>query len=156
MKRLVLFLIAVTSSMGASAEISPMELRIMQTRVFEKSPYDVYEAITTLCEDRSLNPMGRFSKGGLTCRNASIPDIKVGFLGRTKIPPNQVASLKFSCQSPCDQDEGKAVVRIRVLHHSGVAQQEQSSNPADYSELFDEIAQYLFIEAIEWDPAVQH
>ena len=158
MKAFVTFLMTVTASVSALADVSPMELRILQTRVFEKNPYEVYDAITALCEDRSLNPMGRFSQGGLTCLSISSPEFKVGFLGNVKVPPKQVFSIKFSCQRPCDLEDGeKTIVRIRVNHHADqIGQQEQSTDPADYDELFDAIAQYLFIEAIEWDPAVQY
>ena len=158
MKAFVTFLMTVTASVGAIADMSPMEMRILQTRVFEKNPYEVLDAIAALCEDRSLNPMGSFSKGGVTCLSISSPEFKVGFFGDVKVPPKQVFSLKFSCQRPCDLEESKkTVVRIRVNHHADqIGQHEQSTDPADYAELFDAIAQYLFIEAIEWDPAVQY
>lgn len=158
MKAVVAFLITFTASACAVADMSPLEMRILQTRVFEKNPYEVYDAITALCEDRSLTPMGLFSKGGLTCASISAPEFKVSFLGKIKVPPKQVYSIKFSCQRPCDIEDGeKTIVRIRVMHHGDqIGQQEQSSDPADYAELFDSIAQYLFIEAIEWDPAVQY
>ena len=129
----------------------------MQTRIFEKTPREVYNAVNSLCQDMTLQPMGRFSQGGLTCLSVGAPKFKQSWSGKIKVEPGQIFQIKFSCEHPCQPDvDEKTVVRSRIQYHAEqIGQHEQSVNPSDYSKIFDQIGQYLFIEAIEWSPDVQ-
>tara|TARA_R110002126_G_scaffold122634_7_gene264448 strand:+ start:2223 stop:2699 length:477 start_codon:yes stop_codon:yes gene_type:complete len=158
MKWLLFAIFGLLGSLTAAAQITPMEMRIIQTRLFEKPPREVYNALSSLCNDMSLQAGGIFSQGGLQCLNIGMPDYKQGWTGKIKIKPGQIFRIQFSCEQPCDVDaDKKTVVRTRI-HYYGekVNEHVQSVDPADYSKIFDQIGQYLFIEAIEWTPNVQH
>jgi|SaaInlStandDraft_1057018.scaffolds.fasta_scaffold377940_1 hypothetical protein len=135
--------IALYAPLGANA-VTPMELRVMQTREFATDPQTVAMAIIEMCRDNDLTASGRLSRGGLVC---------VG----TNVKKGTIAQLMFSTKPGTDLEDTETLVRIRSTPRGDYgALGMQIKNPRHYSMLFDQVGQYLFMNAIPWEPPTQH
>ena len=127
-----------------SHAVTSMELRIMQTRIFEADPQSVVDAINNLCLDSDLQGGGRLTKGGIVCNGVD-----------TK--PGTIARLVFTTKSGAKIEDTETTIRIRAyLRGDYGALGDQVKDPDHYSTIFDQLAQHLFINAIPWEPPVQH
>jgi hypothetical protein len=154
-------LISITLTIFCSptfAELSPLQLRVMQTRVFEKPPEEVLTALANLCMDKAMavqfNAGLHFRQGG--CVNPS-PTIDSGFFG-IKMPPGQTAQITYQLTPPGKAEDTKTTIRLRVTEWAldGYSpKMEPVTESEAYSRLFDFLGQYLFIEGIEWSPDLQ-
>lgn len=139
----MIFASALCVSVGAYA-VTPMELRVMQTRLFATDPVTVVEAIMEMCRDNDLMPMGRLSQGGLTC------------IGQN-LKKGSIAQLVFSTKPGVKLEDTETLIRIRSTARGDYgALGSQNKNPRHYSAIFDQVGQYLFMNAIEWRPPTQH
>ena len=160
-KTVTFILITAMSSLVIGAEVTPMELRIMQSRLFEKTPAEVETAITELCGDYDLLVMGSLTNKGMTClQNGMPPDVKASWAGEPIFPENSIFMLQFRCAGKCVLENTKVAVRMRAqLFESGknIAQSKYQPKTAGfYSPWFNAIDEYLFIEAIDWSPDIQY
>ena len=80
--------------------VTPMELRVMQTRVFATDPQKVAEAIIEMCRDNDLMPAGSLTRGGLKC---------IGM----NVKKGTIAQLEFSSKPGADLEDTETLVRIR-------------------------------------------
>ena len=146
MKKILAAIIAASAlymPFGANA-VTPMELRVMQTRVFATDPQTVAEAIIEMCRDNDLMPTGSLTRGGLSC---------IGM----NVKKGTIAHLIFSSKPGADLEDTETLVRIRSTprgDHGALGV--QSKNPRHYSMLFDQVGQHLFMNAIPWEPPTQH
>ena len=127
----------------SASAVTPMELRVMQTREFATDPQTVAEAIVEMCRDNDLMPMGSLTKGGLTC---------IG----TNVKKGTIASLLFSSKPGAKLEDTETLVRIRSTARGKYGSLgDQIKKPKHYSMLFDQVGQYLFMNAISWEPPTQ-
>jgi len=147
-------------------EVTPLQLRVIQTRKFAKAPKEVVDAMSANCEDAG----GQFieqgaamiaERGGVgkALCIVKIKQEKSALLGILKlVDPLAAASasqgnylqVKYEIKTGVSRSE--AVVRIRIIN---VKDQEQLSDPKVYSDYFKKIGDSLYIQAIEIDPASQ-
>ncbi|MBU3603471.1 hypothetical protein [Polynucleobacter sp. AP-Kaivos-20-H2] len=152
---------------GASAsDTSRLELRAMQTRKFLKSPTVVVKAITELNKDKGSKCVG-LSVPKYTCQG-TMQDVVVGDKTVKKcMAADGVSSGLVKMQSSvaeCTNSTGmnasyeidsnfpannQTIVRIRLSNSSNP----QIADPTVYSRIFKEIADGLFIDAIQLTPA---
>ena len=141
-----------------SANMTPLELKVMQTRVFTAPPKEVSIAIGDMCKDLDaafVIPVAGANSGTVTC-SFTVATPKVGLLGlkvKKGVVGKIVASLSWK------DDKESTIVRLRVSRYgddsSTWMQMKQSRTPALYQTYFRSIADYMFIDAIEWSPASQ-
>ncbi|MBU3603470.1 hypothetical protein [Polynucleobacter sp. AP-Kaivos-20-H2] len=156
-----------SGSAGSSGEdINRLELRAMQTRKFLKSPTVVVKAITELNKDKGSKCVG-LSVPKYSCQG-TMQDVTVGDKVVKKcMAPDGVSSGIIKMQSSsgeCTSSTGmnasyeidsnypantQTIVRIRLSSSSNP----QIADPAAYSRIFKQIADGLFIDAIQLTPA---
>ncbi|AQA20031.1 hypothetical protein BST95_19075 [Halioglobus japonicus] len=152
MNKIIVILLLLLPSL-ASAELTPLEMRVMQTRIFEKANPEVIESLRTLCED--LGALGtKVAADGVRARCIWTAEVKPGFF-KAKIPEGQLAKIDYVAS---DIENDSTTVRLRVYFwemkgHSPTMI--QSVDTASYSQYFKTIADYLFIESIDWTPPTQ-
>ena len=140
--KLTLIIMSLLGGSWANA-VTPMELRVMQTRVFETNPETVVAAIVEMCRDHNLMPAGKFTKGGLKCLGH---DVRKG----------SVAQWLFSSKPGASLEDSETLVRVRTTlrgDYGGLGG--QVNDPKHYSWVFDQIGSYLFMNAIPWEPPTQ-
>ena len=127
------------------AELSPLQLRVMQTRVFEKPPEEVLTALANLCMDKAMavnfNAGLHFRQGG--CVNPS-PTVQPGFFG-AKIPPGQTAQITYQLTPPGKVEDTKTTIRLRVTEWAmdgATPKMQPVTESKAYSKLFDFLGQY--------------
>jgi hypothetical protein len=150
----------------SSSDISRLELRAMQTRKFLKSPTVVVKAIAELNKDKGSKCVG-LSVPKYTCQG-TMQDSVVGdktvkkcmaadgvSTGLVKLQSSVAectnatgmnASYEIDSNFPANN---QTIVRIRLSNSSNP----QISDPTVYSRIFKEIADGLFIDAIQLTPA---
>ena len=141
-----------------SANMTPLELKVMQTRVFTAPPKEVSTAIGDMCKDLDaafVAPVGGANSGTVTC-SFTMATPKVGLLG-IKVKKGVVGKIEASLSWKDDKES--TIVRLRLSRYgddkSTWMQMKQSKNPTLYQTYFRSIADYMFIDAIEWSPASQ-
>ena len=147
------------------SSVTPIQLKVLQTRKFSKSPEEVVEAISTNCEDlggtaQVAAPQSRNSSGKGIClmqqksRGISplnfVPIIgSIAALSDLNKMYKNIGQIKYEVRTNADRSE--TTVRIRMYS----LQEGQVTDPEVYSTHFKKIADSLFIQAIEIDPALQ-
>ena len=142
------------------ADVTPIELKLIQTRMFEKQPSQVVQAIADMCADLDANytiPSSALNgRSSVTCLFAmDMP--KIGYFG-LKVKKNQkVGTIKGVLS--WDKNQESTVVRLRISMYGNKkdtwSTQKQSKDPSVYSKYFRSIADYMFVDAIEWSPPIQ-
>jgi len=154
------------NSIDSTVAVSRLELRTMQTRKFKKSPAVVIKAISELNKDKGNKCVG-IAEPKYTCQG-SLKNVVVGNSTIQKcIAPDGVSSglVKTTIATgDCSNTLGlnanyeidtnfpantETIVRIRLSNSSTP----QVTDPQQYSRLFKEIADGLFIDAVELTPA---
>lgn len=141
-----------------AADMTPLELRVMQTRVFAAPPIEVSTAIEDMCKDLDsafVIPVARANSGTVTCSfTMAMP--KVGIFG-LKVKKGLLGKIEASLSWKDDKES--TVVRLRLSRYGDDSdtwmQMTQSKIPTLYQTYFRSIADYMFIDAIEWSPASQ-
>ena len=144
----------VPSLSTAQEFVTRLELQSMQTRKFMKGPEAVANAIEGLAKDtggtcpsmtmlvKSHLAIKSYNKvSGTTCID------KVGKADATL----GIQSLRTDYEFSWDSSKKFTILRARIYVNTV-----QSENPARYQRLFKEIADSLFIDAIEINPAVMN
>jgi hypothetical protein len=165
-KILTAFLVVFLGSPLISSAVTPLELKLIQTRKFNKNSDEIMAGIKSFCEDSGAqnvmpSAMARLSPAemsrpdanpagtkvtGLTC--LFTPKIKIGFFGSVK-DENKFSQIKAELVKA---EDGKAIVRIRL--YSGFPP-EQVAKADVYSEVFKSIGDALFVQAIGLEAAEQ-
>lgn len=140
--------------------VTPLQLKVMQTRKFAKPPLEVMLAIKTFCQDKgAINVVGRrpeFDANGHPISGSGVitcifpPKITHSFWSGVK-DENKIGTIKGEAVS---FDKDSISIRIRIM--SGYPNQEQSTNTEDYSRFFKSIGDTIFIEAIQIEAVEQH
>ena len=76
-----------------------------------------------------------------------------------KIPEGQISEISFTFAPGTTADNESSVLRIRIKEwrmKKRMPQSIQVKDPEIYSRIFDELGQYLFVEAIPWTPDIQN
>lgn len=140
-------------------ELTPLQLKTMQSRKFNKPPLEVMLAIKTYCEDLgALNVTGqrpKFDSDGnpesapvfLTCMFP--PNLSVSMFGGVK------SNAKFSQIKAEALTYNKDSISIRARLMGGFPSPSQLAEPEEYSRFFKAVADTLFTEAIPLEPAEQ-
>ena len=117
----------------------------MQTRIFATNPKTVVAAIVEMCRDNDLMAAGQFSTKGLVCIGQ---DVRVGSVAQQLF----TSSLSINVE-----EDTETLVRVRTTlrgKHGSLGG--QVKDPRHYSQVFDQIGAYLFMNAIPWEPPTQH
>ena len=137
-----------------SANMTPFELKVMQTRVFTAPLKEVSTAIGEMCKDLDASmflPMG----DTVTCAFTP-PQPKIGMFG-LKVKKGIVGKIEASLSWKDDKES--TIVRLRISRYgddsSTWIKMSQSKDATLYQTYFRSIADYMFIDAIEWSPATQ-
>ena len=154
------------SQSSSDIEISRIELRTMQTRKFRKSPIAVVSAINELNKDKGNSCSGLevptykcegtfkdVSVGNAIVKKCIASDgvssalVKTsGNNGVCKNKSGQISTYDIDSNYPSTSE---TIVRIRLSDNNNP----QLTDPQIYSKLFKEIADGLFIDAIQLSPA---
>ena len=161
---------------GAKAEVSRLELRAMQTRKFLKSPQAVVNSINELYKDKNQQCLGvkppmyacpsgismtKTIKGkpASFCANPDgTPAADQQMIKRSDLSPDGFCvgggyKTTFSIETNYPEST-TTTLRVRITNYKvGNPTETQVTNPAAYSKVFKEIADGLFIDAIELAPA---
>lgn len=162
------FLILIYSVSVFSAEMSPLQLKAMQTRKFSKPAGEVLEAIKVSGEDndgtchtemsellekgiqKSIEVFCMYSKLPKPDPYAMVPII--GTLRALKDLNAQESELGMVKYQVSVSKNSETIVRMRIYGRDG---QTPITKPEIYSQEFKLIADALFIQAIEINPALQ-
>jgi len=127
--------------------VTPLELRVLQSRLFKTTASNLIGAINTFvrdvggdCQNKSQLKLGSFS--GIIDKDFGIEvnEIECRALGKQfNIEFNQIPS--------------GVLMRTRIYAPDSVNRQIQITDPREYADFFKQIADQLFIEAIEINPA---
>jgi hypothetical protein len=137
----------------AQSEISPIQLKTIQIRKFKVPPDKVLAAISALHADLY----------DTQCSMAALPSQffvsvkKIQFsCGISKVSPAdrelKIVQYERLYELETNQELSEAVLRVRLYLTSGTVRA-QSVNAARYQKHFKEIADTLFVEAIELPPS---
>ncbi len=162
-----LFLIALASTSQA-AEMTPLELKAMQTRKFSKSAAEVLEAIKVSGEDndgscqtemselldrgiqKSVEVFCMYSKVPKPDPYAMLPIVgTIRALKELSAQESEIGMVKYQVSVSKNKE---TIVRMRIYGRDG---QSAITAPEIYSQEFKRIADALFIQAIEINPALQ-
>ncbi|MGV0960489.1 MAG: hypothetical protein ACOYB1_11700 [Limnohabitans sp.] len=146
--------------------VTPLELKTMQTRKFNKDADEVIAGIKSYCEDSGAQYVTPSSSGRLTPAELSrsganpagtkvtgltclfTPKIKIGLFGSVK-DGNKYSQIKVDFLK---NGENFSIVRIRL--YTGFPP-EQIVIPDPYSEIFKAIGDAMFIQAIPLEAVEQ-
>jgi len=134
--------------------VTRLELQTMQTRKFMKGPEAVANAIEGLAKDTggACPSMAALVKSHLavkTYNKVSGPTC-IDKVGKADAALG-VQSLRTDYEFSWDASKKFTILRARIYVNTV-----QSENPARYQRLFKDIADSLFIDAIEINPAVMN
>lgn len=147
-----------TLAQTSADDVTPLQLKLMQTRKFNKPPLDVMLAMKTHCEDAGAVATGKrptFDGEGkptegpayIVCTFPS--KIKYSFFGGLK---NEAKVSQYRGDA-VSFDKNSIVLRIRII--GDPIKREQSKNPEEYSALFKAIGDAIFIESIPIEASEQ-
>lgn len=156
----------------AADDVTPLQLKMMQTRKFMKSPAEVVKALKTTNEDLggqcNIYPPATgkeptFAMAGtgqcMFMKNRMNAVNMIPFIGLIKSAADAVDEAKSISQIKFDiesADKGNAtIVRMR-LFTGAYMDNNQATDPALYDLKFKEVADTMFIEAIPLNHTVQN
>lgn len=156
----------------AADDVTPLQLKMMQTRKFMKSPVEVVKALKTTNEDLggqchiyppATGKEPSFPQAGtgqcMFMKNRMNAVNMIPFIGLIKSAADAVDEAKSISQIKFDvesADKGNAtIVRMR-LFTGAYGDNNQSTDPALYDLKFKEVADTMFIEAIPLNHTVQN
>lgn len=153
---------------ASAAEMTPLELKAMQTRKFAKPAVDVLEAIKVSGEDndgqchtelaelldkgvmKTVEVFCMFTKMPANDPYAKVPII--GTLRALKDLTTQETELGMVKYQVSVSKNKETIVRMRIMGRDNVT---PINKPEIYSQEFKRIGDALFIQAIEINPAKQ-
>jgi len=155
------FIILFNSSIAFSQDVTPLQLKVMQSRKFNKSIDELFEAVKTnmedsggTCYEKGKNQFEcRFMKGFRGMSGTDFIPI-VGFLTRLS-DEDKIAKEISKVSFDSDTKDVANGITIRIRMYSGRMADKQISNPEIYSKKFKEIADTLYTNAIPLEAAVQ-
>lgn len=173
MKKIAISIVLLFALFGSQAQdVTRIQLKVMQTRKFLKPPQQVVNAVTELAKDKgwicyAWRPPVYACEGVQHIKTIQGKSVSTCFAADGVSPGKIVRNTMFDqIANKCRTSKGdeysfefdtnypksdETSLRIRIGKLFG----EQSTNPAQYSAIFKEIADGMFIDAIEINPAVQ-
>jgi hypothetical protein len=159
-----------------ASKATPLQLRVIQTRIFEKPANEVVAAIKEFCEDAGGG--GAFNaplvidgttisafdsychiRGGSTKEQTAGEKFFDTLVGSTAQTMKERMDAKFDYQQmkfEIKPKGNKTVVRMRLHRINPVTStHDQIENAEVYSKWFKRIGDALYVSAIQIDPAVQ-
>jgi hypothetical protein len=126
---------------------SPLELRVLQSRIFKTTTSNLIDAINTFMRDSSGSCWNKsqLTFGATVQRNG----------GNSEVEVNEVECRSRNKQFnvELDQISSGVLTRARIYASGQMGQPVQISDPKEYSYFFKQIADQLFVEAIQINPA---
>ena len=127
--------------------VTPLELRVLQSRLFKTKISNLSIAINTFMKDVGGN-----------CWNKT--QLTIGAASQQNIFNSDIETNEIECRSQNKQfniefdsvPDGN-LVRARIYTSGSMVQLVQITDPKEYSYFFKQIADQLFIEAIQINPA---
>lgn len=126
-------------------EVTPLQLRSIQSRLFKSTLEDVVKAIETFTKDR----------GGVCARPGQARVLSGIQVNGFQLADNEIEcrTLGMQYNSELSKTENGVLVRSRVYVWSHSQASVQLTDPNEYTILFKSIADQLFIEAIQIEAA---
>lgn len=162
------------SSVGSvsAQEVTRLQLKVMQTRIFLKHPAEITKAIMTLGKDiggrcQGIPPMFMGGKqlpdsGVVNCiflpKPASlnilhfIPVVGWALIAANDLSQSKGTVISYEMEAKPGTDE--TIVRMRIYGDPD-GMKNQIEDPIVYRQAFKELADGLFIDALEISPGVQ-
>lgn len=156
----------------SAQEVTRLQLKMMQTRMFLKHPAEITKAIMTLGKDmggrcQGIPPMFMAGKqlpdsGVVNCiflpKPASLNILHfIPIFGWAAIVANDLSQSKgtvISYEMEAKPGADETIVRIRIYGDpNGI--KNQIEDPMAYKQAFKELADGLFIDALEISPGIQ-
>jgi hypothetical protein len=148
-------------SIAFAQDVTPLQLKVMQSRKFNKSLQELSEAVKTNMEDsggscypKSVNQYEcRFMKGIKGLSGTDFIPI-FGTLSRMsdmEKAEKEISRVTFEVDTK-DMENG---ITVRMRMYSGRMADKQITDPQIYSKKYKEIADTLFTNAIPLEAAVQ-
>lgn len=127
------------------AEVTPLQLRSIQSRIFRSSLEEVSQAIETFTKDR----------GGVCARPGQARVLAGIQVNGFQLAENEIEcrTLGMQYNSELSTIEDGVLVRSRIYVWSYSQPSVQLTDPNEYTTLFKSIADQLFIEAIQIEAA---
>ena len=159
MKKLLTLAIATTlltpAYVFADDEVTPLQLKVMQTRKFLKPSLEVAKASTEDGESiggRCVNQVSMF-KPEPNGKNLRAGEVRCMFMPKSALFSSEdVARITYEI-SP-SQDDAETTVRMKIFVNW--REPKPVTDPEVYSKRFKSIGDLVFIEAIPLSPAVQN
>jgi hypothetical protein len=128
------------------AEMTPLQLRSIQSRLFKSTVEDVTKSIETFIKDRGgvcARPgQARFLPGGIHVNGHQLRDNEI-----------ECRTSGMQYNSELSKAAGDVLVRSRIYVWSHSQPSVQITEPTEYTIFFKSIADQLFIEAIQIETA---
>jgi hypothetical protein len=127
------------------AEVTPLQLRSIQSRIFRSSLEEVSQAIETFTKDR----------GGICARPGQARVLSGIQVNGFQLAENEIEcrTLGMQYNSELSKIDNGILVRSRIYVWSYSQPSVQLTDPNEYTTLFKSIADQLFIEAIQIEAA---
>lgn len=162
MKKLLTLAIATTLLTPAYAladeEVTPLQLKVMQTRKFLKPSVEVAKAAADDGEgvgaQKCINPIGMYQ------RTPNAKNLRQGEVTCLFVPKYSMFSSgaddirRITYEVTPNQDDTETTVRMKIV--MGWKEQRPVTDPEVYAKRFKNMGDLIFIEAIPLNPAVQN
>ena len=127
--------------------VTPLELRVLQSRIFKTTALNLIGAISAFIRDRGGNCWNKsqLTIGAAVQRNGENSKVEVNEV------ECRIQNKQFNVEF--DQTSSGILTRARIYASGLMGQPVQISDPKEYSYFFKQIADQLFVEAIQINSA---
>jgi hypothetical protein len=142
-----------------NSAVTPVQLKLMQTRKFNKAPNETLRAVKTYCEDVGatnaiLSPVFADKEGGAVPGTGKVtclynPKFTVSFFGALK-NNSPLSQIKFEAI-----DVSKTHIVLRARMFGPAPDSVQLTDPETYNKLFKGIGDTIFTEALVLEAPTQ-
>lgn len=156
---LVLTLAAIAPMVHADDEVTPLQLKVMQTRKFMKPSLEVSKAAVedgeSLGATKCINQVASFQRIPNPKRGPIGGEVSCMFMPKISVFSIVTDSLtRITYEIAPNQDDTETTVRIKML--TNWKEPKPVKDPEEYAKRFKSMGDLIFIEAIPLTPAVQN
>ncbi len=156
---LVLTLATIAPMVHADDEVTPLQLKVMQTRKFIKPSLEVSKAAVEDGESLGATRCGNFfaiaHQRSNNSKNRPSGEVTCMFTPKFSMLSIDNDSIRrVTYEITPNQDDTETTVRLKIF--TGWKDTKQVTDPEEYAKRFKSMGDLIFIEAIPLTPAVQN
>jgi hypothetical protein len=156
---LILSLAIIVPAANADDEVTPLQLKVMQTRKFMKPSLEVSKAAAedgeSLGATKCINQIAIMNQRSTSSKSPPSGEVSCLFMPKISMFSHGTDSItRVTYEITPNQADTETIVRIKMLKNW--KEPKPVTEPEEYAKRFKSMGDLIFIEAIPLTPAVQN